>query len=140
MLKAEADKPREGVCLCGGPNDVWEGLSGVGAFEDATCQTVFEGQVTTTLCSDPDVECGGYEGEDCEISATCAALTEDDVTFPAIIGECPDGAETGSFCELGCAEGYYMIQKSDGYCTADAGGNTASYKGANVNCRFCNTI
>ena len=33
-----------------------------------------------------------------------------------------------------------MIQKSDSYCTADAGGNTASYKGSNVNCRTCNTI
>ena len=159
LLEDEAAKPREGTCMCGGPNDVWEGLPGIGEFEDATCLTYFQGEAGYKLCSDPDVECGdcvgtcrvlpptepcecddGYSGEDCESSAHCPALTDDDVHFPAVISNCPDDAAPGSFCEIGCAEGYYLIQKSDGYCTADAGGATASYKGANVNCRLCNTL
>jgi hypothetical protein len=159
LLEAEANKPREGACVCGGPNDIWTGLSGVGQMEDKTCQTWFQGEMTAKLCSDPDVECGscegtcrvmpptepcecddGYTGEDCSNASGCAALTDEDITFPAIIKDCPSDAPPGSFCELGCAEGYYLIQKSDGYCTADAHGSTASYKGANINCRLCTKI
>ena len=51
-----------------------------------------------------------------------------------------DGGERGSFCELKCDEGYYIVSKSDGFCKADAGGATASYTGANVNCRICSKI
>jgi hypothetical protein len=160
MLKAEADKPREGTCACGGANDVWEALPGIGEFEDQVCLTFFQGEMTPMLCSDPDVECGscegtcrvlpptepcecddGYTGDDCEVSASCAAITDEDLTFPAAVSDsCPDGAQVGSFCELTCAEEYYMVSKSDGFCTADAGTNTASYKGHNVNCRLCTPI
>ena len=93
LLEAESQKPREGACVCGGPNDQWDGLSGVGTFEDATCQTFFEGEMTATLCSDPDVDCSfcegicrvvpptspckcddGYTGDDCETGSTCAEI------------------------------------------------------------------
>jgi hypothetical protein len=123
--------------------------------------TYFQGEPTAMLCSDPDVDCGscegtcrvapptepcecddGYTGDDCEQGATCAALSNDDLTFPAIVNTeaCTDGGEKNSFCELTCADGYYVVSKSDGFCKADAGGATASYQGANVNCRVCSTV
>jgi len=89
----------------------------------------------------------GYMGEHCEIEATCALdPVFAHVESPALVATffatgktaCEDNGVMGEDkCLFGCEEEYYLIARTEGLCTADTGGPTASYKGMHAECHRC---